>query len=158
MAQLQLSPEQRRDLRAQAHHLNPVVMIGNDGLTAAVKKETDTALNAHGLIKIRVQGDDRAAREAIADELAEALSAARVQHIGKLLVLWRPRPDKSVETDPERAAGPRQVKVVRNSSRGGQRPSVRMLTVLGNERLTAGGQVKRAKPRQQSVKKSPGKR
>lgn len=158
MAQLQLSSEQRRELRAQAHHLNPVVMIGNDGLTAAVKRETDTALNAHGLIKIRVQGDDRAARDAIADELAESLSAARVQHIGKLLVLWRPRPDKQVEAAPERAAGPRQIKVVRNSSRGGQRPSVRRLTVLGNERLTSAGQVKRAKPKQKSVKKSQGDR
>lgn len=154
MAQLQITPDERRELRAQAHHLNPVVMIGNDGLTPAVSKEADAALNAHGLIKVRVQGDDRAAREAIWHQMADELSAACVQHIGKLLVLWRPRKEKEQEPDLERLAGPRQVKVVQNSRRGGQAPSVRTLKVLGNQRLTAGGQVKRAKPRLKSIKKN----
>jgi RNA-binding protein len=65
MAQIQLTPAERKAHRAEAHHLDPVVMIGNDGLTPAVKKETDAALNAHGLIKVRVQGDDRPSREEI---------------------------------------------------------------------------------------------
>ena len=54
MAKIILTPAQRKDHRADAHHLNPVVMIGSDGLTDGVKKEIDAALNAHGLIKIRV--------------------------------------------------------------------------------------------------------
>ena len=94
MPQIQLTPAQRKVHRADAHHLDPVVMIGNDGLTAAVTKEADAALNAHGLIKIRVLGDDRAAREEIYMQLANQLNAAPIQHIGKLLVLWRPQPDK----------------------------------------------------------------
>ena len=155
MAKLSITPEQRKALRAEAHDLNPVVMIGADGLSDAVRKETDAALNAHGLIKIRVHGDDRAAREAIWQDLAESLGAAPVQHIGKLLVLWRPRPEKekNPEADAERKPGPRQVKIVKYSSRGGQRPSVRVRQVMGNERVTAGGNIKRAKPKQKSVKK-----
>lgn len=94
MAQIQLTPAQRKDHRADAHHLNAVVMIGSDGLTANVKKETDAALNAHGLIKVRVQSDDRAGREEIFQTLADELNAAPIQHIGKLLVLWRPMPPK----------------------------------------------------------------
>ncbi|MEO7548834.1 MAG: YhbY family RNA-binding protein, partial [Ramlibacter sp.] len=65
MPAIQLTIAQRKEHRAEAHHLDPVVMIGNGGVTPAVKKEINAALNAHGLIKIRVQGDDRAAREAI---------------------------------------------------------------------------------------------
>ena len=76
-------------LKARAHHLNPVVMIGQHGLTDAVIKETDAALAAHELIKVRVAGDDRAERVAAAEALCEATGAFLVQHIGKLLVLWR---------------------------------------------------------------------
>ncbi|MCP5279258.1 MAG: YhbY family RNA-binding protein [Thiobacillus sp.] len=86
----QLSTEQRKFLKAQAHNLKPVVMIGNAGLTEAVKLEANRALTAHELIKIRVLGDDREAREAWFMELCEALGAAPVQHIGKLLLLYRP--------------------------------------------------------------------
>jgi RNA-binding protein YhbY len=129
-------------------------MIGNDGLTAAVKKETDAALNAHGLIKVRVLGDDREAREAMFQELCDALGAAPIQHIGKLLVLWRPKPKKVKAEDEDRKPGPREFKVVKNSSRGGQRPEVKRVRVLGNQRLTTGGMVKKAKPKQKSVKKS----
>ena len=65
MPLIQLTPAQRKVHRSEAHHLDPVVMVGGDGLTDAVKKEADAALNAHGLIKIRVFSDDRAAREAM---------------------------------------------------------------------------------------------
>ena len=154
MPQIQLTIAQRKEHRALAHHLDPVVMIGNEGLTAAVRKEADAALNAHGLIKIRVLGDDRAKREEIYQALADELGAAPIQHIGKLLVLWRPKPEKVREPDEDRKAGPRDFKVLKYSTRGGQRPEVKTLRVLGNQRLTPGGQVKRAKPpRQQSVKK-----
>ncbi|MEG0976764.1 MAG: YhbY family RNA-binding protein, partial [Comamonas sp.] len=79
MPQIQLTPAQRREHRAEAHHLDPVVLIGGDGLTEAVQKEIDHALNAHGLIKIRVFSDDRANREAIYAKLADELNAAPIQ-------------------------------------------------------------------------------
>lgn len=153
MAQILLTPAQRKEHRADAHHLNAVVMIGSDGLTPAVKKETDAALNAHGLIKVRVQSDDRASREEIFQTLANELNAAPIQHIGKLLVLWRPMPEKEKAVNEDRMPGPRDVKVLKNSSRYGQRPEVKTLRVLGNQRLTPGGSVKRAKPKQRSLKK-----
>ena len=154
MAQIHLTPAQRKEHRAEAHHLNAVVMIGSDGLTANVQKETDAALNAHGLIKVRVQSDDRLGREQIFQTLATELNAAPIQHIGKLLVLWRPIPEKEKKVNEDRMPGPRDIKVLKNSSRYGQRPEVKTLRVLGNQRLTPGGSVKRAKPKQRSMKKS----
>jgi RNA-binding protein len=156
MPQIQLTVQQRKEHRAEAHHLDPVVMIGNDGLTPAVRKEIDAALNAHGLIKVRVHGDDRVQREAMYQALADDLGAAPIQHIGKLLVLWRPKPPKAkaVNDDEDRMPGPREFKVLKYSTRGGQRPEVKTLRVLGNQRLTPGGQVRRAKaPKQKSIKK-----
>jgi putative YhbY family RNA-binding protein len=153
MPAIELSIAERKAHRADAHHLDPVVMIGNDGLTPAVVKETDAALKAHGLIKVRVQGDDRAAREAIYLQLADQLSAAQIQHIGKLLVLWRPKPEKERAEDEDKLPGPRDFKVLKYSKRGGQRPEVRTVRVLGNQRLTPGGQVKRSQPKQKSIKK-----
>ena len=147
MPLIQLSPTERKAQRALAHHLDPVVMVGGDGLTANVKKETDAALNAHGLIKVRVFSDDRAARESMFQTLADELSAAPIQHIGKLLVLWRPMPEKEKVVDEDRKAGPRDFKVLKYSKRAGQRPEVKTLRVLGNQRLTPGGNVKRAKPK-----------
>ena len=154
MPAIQLSVAERKAHRAEAHHLDPVVMVGNDGLTAAVVKETNAALNAHGLIKVRVLGDDRAQREAMYQQLCDELGAAPIQHIGKLLVLWRPKPKKERAEDEDRKPGPREFKVVKNSSRGGQRPEVKRVRVLGNQRLTSGGMVKKAKPKQKSVKKT----
>ncbi|MDQ7956160.1 MAG: YhbY family RNA-binding protein [Rhodocyclaceae bacterium] len=153
MPAIQLTPAQRKAHRADAHHLDPIVMVGGDGLTPAVKKEADAALKAHGLIKIRVFSDDRLARDAMLAELADELDAAPIQHIGKLLVLWRPMPEKERSVDEDRMPGPKDVKVIKYSKRGGQRPEVKMLRVLGNQRLTPGGTVKRAKPKQKSVKK-----
>lgn len=85
----ELNTKEISELKARAHHLNPVVMIGQHGLTESVIKETDAALTAHELIKVRVAGDDRAERIAICGALCEAVDAQLVQHIGKLLVLWR---------------------------------------------------------------------
>ncbi|MBA4254308.1 MAG: ribosome assembly RNA-binding protein YhbY [Polaromonas sp.] len=154
MPQIQLTPAQRKEYRAQAHHLAPVVFIGNDGLSEAVAREADHALKAHGLIKIRVFSDDRVAREGMLQALADQLNAAPIQHIGKLLVLWRPMPEKAKDADDDRGAAPREVKVLKFSSRGGQRPQVKTVRVLGNQRLTPGGTVKRAKVLKKSVKKS----
>ena len=87
---LELKPEQRKFLKAQAHSLKPVVMVGNAGLTEAVIEEAERAIKAHELIKVRVLGDDREAREAWFMALCTALKAAPVQHIGKLLLIYRP--------------------------------------------------------------------
>ena len=155
MPQIELTPAQRKVHRADAHHLDPVVLIGGDGLTPAVKKEVDAALKAHGLIKVRVFSDDRTAREGYLQTLADELGAAPIQHIGKLLVLWRPIPEKEKTADEDRMPGPRDVKILKYSKKGGQRPEVKMVRVLGNERLTPGGLIKRAKkPTQKSVKKT----
>ncbi|GAP34647.1 YhbY family RNA-binding protein [Piscinibacter sakaiensis] len=153
MPALHLTPAQRKDQRAAAHHLDPVVHVGADGLTPAVVREVDAALTAHGLIKVRVFSDERPAREAMLAELAEALGAAPVQHIGKLLVLWRPVPPKEKAQTEGRGAAPRQVKVVKFSKTGNHRPQIKRITLLGNERLAAGGEVKRARKRAGSVKK-----
>ncbi len=153
MAQIKLTVQDRKQHRADAHHLDPVVMIGNDGLTDAVKKETDFALKAHGLIKVRVLAGEREARETMFNALCDELGAAPIQHIGKLLVLWRPKVAKEKAVDEDRMPGPRDVKVLKYSTRGGQRPEVKTLRVLGNQRLTQGGEIKRAKRKQVSVKK-----
>ena len=154
MPQIQLTPAQRKVHRAEAHHLDPVVLVGGDGLTANVIKEIDAALNAHGLIKVRVFSDDRVARETMFQQISTDLNAAPIQHIGKLLVLWRPQPEKEKVVDEDRMPGPRDFKVLKYSKRAGQRPEVKTLRVLGNQRLTAGGNVRRAKPKPKvSVKK-----
>jgi RNA-binding protein len=85
----QLSVKQRQYLKGLAHGLQPVVMIGNNGVTPAVIKEIDLNLTAHELIKIRVLGDDREAREALIEEMCATTNASFVQHIGKLIVLYR---------------------------------------------------------------------
>ncbi len=128
-------------------------MIGGDGLTPAVLKEADAALKAHGLIKVRVLGDDRAAREAIYTQMCDQLDAAPIQHIGKLLVLWRPIPEKaSAEPKDDRMPGPREVKILKFSKSGLRRPEVKKVQVMGNQRVTAGGLIKRAKKRVTSKK------
>ena len=156
MPQIELTPAERKAHRADAHHLDPVVMIGVDGLTPAVAREADAALSAHALIKIRVLEGERDAREALFQQLADELNAAPIQHIGKLLVLWRPKPAKEKVVDEDRRAGPKNVKVIKHSKRGGQRPEVKVVRVLGNQRLTPGGKVKKSAPRQKSIKKGRG--
>jgi putative YhbY family RNA-binding protein len=88
-----LSSAQRRALKARAHHLQPVVMIGDAGLTPSVTQEIEIALKSHELIKIRVLGDDREVRAALFQAICTQLDAASVQHIGKILVIYRPRPE-----------------------------------------------------------------
>jgi RNA-binding protein len=153
MPAIVLTPARRKELRAQAHHLDPVVMIGADGLTPAVVKETHAALAAHGLVKVRVLSDERPAREALLATLSDQLDAAAVQHIGKLLVLWRPMPAKEVVPAARRKPGPKMVKIVKPAKSPTHRPQVRKVTVLGNQRVTAGGSIKRARKRVISPKK-----
>ena len=130
------------------------MQVGGDGLTAPVIREIDVALGAHGLIKVRVFSDDRAAREAMFARLADELGAAPIQHIGKLLVLWRPQPPKESVGREGRMPGPKVVKIVKFSKSGNHRPQVKKITVLGNQRIAAGGEIKRARRRLGSLKKS----
>lgn len=87
-----LTPAERRALKARAHHLQPVVIVGDAGLTPTVLREIDINLKSHELIKIRVFGDDRAARAGLIEAICTPLNAVAVQHIGKVLVIFRPRP------------------------------------------------------------------
>lgn len=157
MTALILTPAERKAHKANAHHLNPVVMIGGDGLTPAVLKEAEAALRAHLLIKIRVFSDDRAHRENLLTSLCDALGAAPVQHIGKLLVLWRPAQTETPLSPPpsaDRKPGPRIVTVVKPSRSATHRPVVKKVQVMGNQRVTQGGTIKRSKVRSpSSVKK-----
>lgn len=95
---LQLTMSERRALKARAHALEPTVHVGNGGLTEAVAGEIARSLAAHELIKVRVLGDDRAAREAIFQRICAELDAAPVQHIGKILVVYRPAPDAAAKS------------------------------------------------------------
>ncbi|CAN5382130.1 hypothetical protein BH10PSE17_BH10PSE17_33620 [soil metagenome] len=148
-----ISAAQRAEMRGRAHSLDAVVMIGADGLTPGVVTETDKALDAHELIKVRVHGDDRDERVRLFERLCAATGAEPVQHIGKLLVLYRRsygKPEGAAAVD---FGAPREV-VVRKASRSANRAAKRtVVTVLANQRVTAGGTVKRQKPRQKSVKK-----
>lgn len=151
---LKLTPTERAELRSQAHGLDPVVLIGEAGLTPAVMKEIERSLDAHGLIKVRVFGDDREARIAMYQTICEQLDAAPVQHIGKLLVMFRPKKETAKERSEKRGKGLREVTIVKPSPSGTKRPTVSKVVLKGNERVTAGGLIKRAKKRQASTKRS----
>jgi RNA-binding protein len=117
---LQLSSLQRRELRARAHGLNPVVSIAENGLTAGVLKEIDVCLKAHELIKIRVYGDSRDNRIAYLEQICSELGAAPVQHIGKLLVVFRPVPVDTSATATKKPAPRRPASAPRKSKRSFQ--------------------------------------
>ena len=89
---VELTPRQRRGLRAQAHHLQPVITIGDAGLTPEVLREIEINLKAHELIKIRVLGADRAGRDALISAIRDATGASAVQRIGRVLVMYRETP------------------------------------------------------------------
>ena len=86
-----LSATQRKDLKARAHKLEPVVMIGTKGLTDEVVKEVDLALKAHELIKVRAAGLEREQRDDALKALCERTGAESVQSIGKVFVIYRKR-------------------------------------------------------------------
>ncbi|HKO66505.1 MAG TPA: ribosome assembly RNA-binding protein YhbY [Burkholderiaceae bacterium] len=100
MPELILTSAQRQALKGRAHGLRPVVLLGVAGLTDKVLREIDRALSAHGLIKVKVPNDDRSERTQIAAAVAEKLSAANVQSIGKMIVLFRPQPESEEKQEP----------------------------------------------------------
>jgi len=89
-----ISPAVRRALKARAHALDPVVLIGDGGVTEAVVAEIERALKAHELIKVRAGGMAREARELAMAEICERTGAEPVQAIGKVMVLWKESPEK----------------------------------------------------------------
>jgi RNA-binding protein len=89
-----LSSAERKVLKARAHKLDPVVMIGAKGLTDEVVKEVELALKAHELIKVRAPSLERDARAVAFQALCERTGAEAVQVIGKVCVLYRKRDDK----------------------------------------------------------------
>jgi RNA-binding protein len=171
MPALKVSSDQRAELRSQAHALKPVVLIGAEGLTDAVLAEIKVHLGAHQLIKIRVFGDEREERLAIYEQICDKLNAAPIQHIGKLLVIWKPeaaakpasrvkrgelpsaREAAAEEAKPGKGRAPRVVTVIKPSEIPMRKPKPKKLVVRGNERVTAGGNIKRAKKRQTSAKR-----
>ncbi|MEF8714231.1 MAG: YhbY family RNA-binding protein [Accumulibacter sp.] len=118
---LNLSSDERRALRARTHSLHPVVSISHRGLSESVVKEINVSLASHGLIKIRVYHDDREVREQFLSILCDQLDAAPVQHIGKLLVIWRPPADKSAQATRARSRPIDQRSRKRSLQEGSQR-------------------------------------
>lgn len=94
-----LNARQRARLKALAHALEPIIQIGKTGVQDAVTAEVNTALTAHGLIKVKINDPDRDEREQIATAIAAATDAAIVQRVGKVVVLWRPKPEDAPDAD-----------------------------------------------------------
>lgn len=84
-----LTSKQRKELKAEAHHIRPVIQIGQHGVSEAVIRETDLALEAHELIKVQIQQGERDDRRADAATLCEATGAELVHSIGKIFILYR---------------------------------------------------------------------
>ena len=103
----ELTPAERRDLRARAHHLDPVVSVSVNGLSPTVLKEIDSSLKAHELIKIRIYGDDREVRAALMGEICGQLGCQPVQSIGKLLIVYRPELKVEKPATPKKPSAPR---------------------------------------------------
>ena len=97
-----LTNKERAHLKARAHALEPVVHTGTAGITDAVVAEVDRALTAHELMKVRIGGEDREERAARGDELCARTGATPVDRVGKVLILWRPRP-LEIEDAPKRS-------------------------------------------------------
>jgi RNA-binding protein len=94
-----LTPRERVHLKARAHSLEPLVKVGHAGVTDAVIAEVDRALTVHGLIKVKIGGLDRDQRAAISETICTRTDATAVQRIGKVVALWRPRPDDAPVTE-----------------------------------------------------------
>lgn len=91
-----LTTKQKQYLKGLAHHLNPVVMLGGNGLTEGVLAEIDNALNHHELIKVKVSGADRDTKQLIINAIVRETHAAEVQTIGHILVLYRPSDEPKI--------------------------------------------------------------
>lgn len=88
-----MEKKQKLALIAAAHHLKPVVMIGQKGLTSNVIAETDQALNAHELLKVKVVAEDKEERQSIVHELCSTLNANPLSLIGNIAIIYRKKPE-----------------------------------------------------------------
>ncbi|MGD8742198.1 MAG: ribosome assembly RNA-binding protein YhbY [Granulosicoccaceae bacterium] len=84
-----LTDKQIRNLRAQAHHLKPVVIVGANGLTDNVLNEIDQALTRHELLKVRINVGDRDTRDAVLEQILEQCRAERIQRVGNIAAVYR---------------------------------------------------------------------
>jgi RNA-binding protein len=105
--QLELTPAQRRELRARSHHLRPTVLIGDAGLTTPVLNEINKNLLSHGLIKVKTTTAESAMRAQWLSEICTTLHAAPVQHIGKILIVYRPLAEEPAPRAPARKSRPK---------------------------------------------------
>ena len=94
---MNLSTKQKQFLKGLAHSLKPVVLLGANGLTEAVLAEIDSALNSHELIKVKIASEDRDTKNLIADAIVRETKAAKIQVIGKVLIIYRQSEDKKIE-------------------------------------------------------------
>lgn len=88
-----LTNKQKQFLRAQAHHLNPTVLLGQHGLTDAVMVEIELALATHELIKVRIPGQDREDKKNMMQQIATQTGSELVQSVGHIAVFYRPDPE-----------------------------------------------------------------
>jgi len=86
---MSLSEPQKRHLRKLAHNLKPVIIIGNAGYSEGVANELELTLEHHELIKVRVNAEDREARDALIAQICETASCDLVQRIGHIAILYR---------------------------------------------------------------------
>lgn len=133
----ELTPAHRQMLKGRAHALDPVVLIGAEGLTPAVLAEVDRALGSHELIKIRVSGADRRERDRILDDICAKTDAAPVQHIGKIIVIYREKPPEVAPADsrpaPEKSRRHR-VPAKQSGARGSKRITASFRPRRGRDR------------------------
>jgi RNA-binding protein len=120
---IELTPEQRRALRAAAHPLHPVVSISQNGLSENVIKEIDRSLLAHELIKVKLHGIEREGRAGLLAAICEKANCAPVQQIGNTLVLWRPKPEDNEATPTGRRKAKPMTKKQAAMAQEGKAPS-----------------------------------
>src|SRR5258706_16463195 len=136
MGELSLSRDERLRLRSVSHHLDPMVLLGAAGLSEAVLKEIDRALTVDELVKVRVPASALQQRDQLLLEVAERLGAARIQLIGRLMVLFRP----TLTPDPSPASG-------RGGSLAARRPDRGTGNILASSRPHSGKRQMPASPR-----------
>ncbi len=120
MSELIIDRALRMKLRAESHGLDPLVLLGQNGLTDAVLKEIEKALNAHELVKIRIPGEDREEKDEIVARIADATSSAVVQKIGKTVTVWRPAPEEKKKEEQETLPASVRARAEKPRSRGGK--------------------------------------
>ncbi|MFC1776661.1 ribosome assembly RNA-binding protein YhbY [Pseudomonadota bacterium] len=90
-----LKTAQKKNLRGQAHHLKPVVIVADKGLSETVIAEIERALDDHELIKVKLRGD-RDVRKAWMLSIAKQCRAELIQSIGQVACFYRKHPEKPV--------------------------------------------------------------